>query len=508
MFTRYTYEDWLAAPDDKRELLTAVIGAYKGSVEFQTALTAQRYFEGDNDEIKNKYVVQLDSYETSVAVLDPSTGEPIPDPATGKPLMEKKLVKKEVKVAGTRLPSGFFFRFVTQQNQHLLANGVTLGDAELKKRLGRSFDTALSRMGECALVDGVCWGFWNRDHIEVIRAAVDGSSGAVALLSEEDSAPRVLVQFWRISEKKPLHVRVYEPDGVSLYKADEQGDLQEVERLLPYVSVSQKDAGGVFSVTGKSYGVLPVVPLYANPEKRSELTPSIKAKIDCFDRVASDFGDNLQMANDVYWVLNNFGGSTRDVLEILSQIREFRAVAARSDGMGGQATAEPHSFEVPYQARSIALDILKRELYRDYMGMDTEALTGGSLTNVAIRVASKDLNLKDDRYEWQVFDFVQGVLRLQGIETEEISFVRQALENDTETIENIYRAAEDLDRETRLKLNPMIHQDLIPAIMEAKTVEEASGLPSLDELKKQIGNAGNPTPAEQKEEDEDGEGQS
>lgn len=489
MFTRYTYEDWLAAPEDKRELIADVIGAYKASPEFKTALTAQRYFAGDNDEIKNKFVVQLDSYETSVAVLDPATGEPIPDPATGKPLMEKRMVKKEVKVAGTRLPSGFFFRFLTQQNQHLLANGVTLEDAEAKKRLGRAFDTALSRMGECALVDGVCWGFWNRDHIDVIRAADDAMSGAVALLSEEDSTPRVLLQFWRIDEKKPLHVRVYEPEGVSLYKTDDQGDLQEVKLRQPYVSVTQRDSGGVFAVEGRSYGVLPVVPLYANPEKRSELTPSIKAKIDCFDRVASDFGDNLQMANDVYWVLNNFGGNTRDVLEILSQIREYRAVAARSDGMGGQATAEPHTFEVPYQARSVALDILKRELYRDYMAMDTEALTGGSLTNVAIRVASKDLNLKDDRYEWQVFDFVQGVLKLQGIETEKISFVRQALENDTEIIENIYRAAEDLDRETRLKLNPMISQDMIPEIMKNKAAEEVTGLPSVGSLQKEIDKA-------------------
>lgn len=503
MFTAITYEDWLAAPKDKRDMILSIISKYRSSSDFQTALTAQRYFAGDNDEIKNKYVVQLDSCEVSVAVTDPETGQPLQDPATGKPITEKKRVKKELKVAGTRLPSGFFFRFVTQQNQHLLSNGVTLKDAEFKKKLGRAFDTTLSRMGEHALVDGVCWGFWNCDHIDVIRAAVDGSSGAVALLSEEDSTPRVLIQFWQLDQTKPLHVRVYEPEGVSQYRKDEEGKLLEVKLRQPYMQTVQRDAAGVFAVEGRNYGILPVIPLYANPEKRSELTPSIKAKIDCYDRILSDFGDNLQMANDVYWVLNNFGGNTRDVLEILSQIREYRAVAARSDGMGGAATAEPHTFEVPYQARSTALDILKRELYRDYMAMDTEALTGGSLTNVAIRVATKDMNLKDDRYEWQVFAFVQGVLRLLGVETEEISFVRQALENDTETVENIYRAAEDLDRETRLKLNPMISQDMIPEIMKNKAAEETTGLPSLKQLKDEISKAGNPPdPAEEDEQDD------
>ena len=102
-----------------------------------------------------------------------------------------------------------------------------------------------------------------------------------------------------------------------------------------------------------------MVPLYANPEHRSELTDAIKSKIDCFDRVASDFGDNLQMANDIFWVLNNFGGSTKEVLKTLQQIKELRAVVNISDGMGGGSTAEPHTFEVPYAARQVALDILR-----------------------------------------------------------------------------------------------------------------------------------------------------
>ena len=508
MFTAYTFDDWISAPADKRKFIKDVIDSYKTSDDFKTALTAQRYFSGDNDEIKNKYIVQLDAHETTVVVVDPDTGDPIPDPVTGKPITEKKMVKQEIKVEGTRLPSSFFFRFVTQQNQHLLSNGVTLKDTALKKRLGRAYDTALSRMGEYALIDGVCWGFWNNDHLDVIRAAVDGSSGAVALLSEEDSVPHVLIQFWRLTSEKPMHVRVYEPGGVSQYKTDKNGDLQEISLLQPYVQITHSDAAGAFAVEGKTYGTLPIVPFYANPEKRSELTPSIKAKIDCFDRVASDFGDNLQMANDVFWVLNNFGGTTRDILETLQQIRELRAVAARSDGMGGAATAEPHSFEVPYEARKVAMDILKRELYRDYMGLDTEALTGGSLTNVAIRVASKDLNLKTDRYEWQAFDFVQGTLRLQGIETEDISFVRQALENESETIENIYRAAEDLDRETRLRLNPMIAQDAIEKIMQAKAAEETTGLASLRQLKQEIDAANDPTAEPEEVEQDDGTGQS
>lgn len=489
MFVTYTYEDWLDAPDDKRQLIEQVIASYKTSPEFNGALEAQRYFKSNNDGIKSKYVVQLGAYETTVCAKDPVTGETLTDPMSGNPLMETKLVKNETKVAGTRLSSGFFFRFVTQQNQHLLSNGVTLKDAGAKERLGRAFDTTLSTMGEYALQDGVCWGFWNNDHIEPIRAAVDGNSGAVALLGEEDAKPHVLIQFWRLSTAKPLHVRAFTPEGITTYKTGEDGALQESQPLTAYKHKLHRDSAGIFGVESSGYGVLPVVPLYANPEHSSELTEAIKSKIDCYDRIASDFGDNLQMANDIYWVLNNFGGSSREILATLAQIKELKAIANISDGNGSGSTVEPHTFEVPYAARQVALEILKAELYNDYMAVDTRALAGGSLTNVAIRVATKDLNLKCDRYEWQAFDFVQGVLALNGIQTEDISFVRQPLENETETIENIYRAAEDLDRETRLRKNPMVSQDEIEKIMQNKAAEEVTGLPSVKDLQNEINKA-------------------
>ena len=59
-----------------------------------------------------------------------------------------------------------------------------------------------------------------------------------------------------------------------------------------------------------------------------------------------------------------------------------------------------------------ALNLLERALYNDYMALDMASLTGGSLTNVAIRAAMANLNLKADRYEWQVRHFMQELLTL------------------------------------------------------------------------------------------------
>lgn len=67
-------------------------------------------------------------------------------------------------VVGNRIGSGILQRLVTQQTQYLLGNGVTLPDAAMKRRLGTDFDRVLSRLGEKALLHGVCWLYWNHDH--------------------------------------------------------------------------------------------------------------------------------------------------------------------------------------------------------------------------------------------------------------------------------------------------------------------------------------------------------
>ena len=224
----------------------------------------------------------------------------------------------------------------------------------------------------------------------------------------------------------------------------------------------------------------------ANDEKESELRPSIKEKIDAYDRIFSDFGDNLDRANDVYWVLNNFGGTLDDVAEMLEQINRVKAVANMTDGTGTSSTAELKTVDVPYAARQTALDILQKQLYSDYMALDMDALTGGSLTNVAIETATANLNLKADRYEWQCFRFVQGILALIGVETEEIKFKRQTIANRSEIVQDISVMRDYIDQETALKINPYIDQEEIKDILDRLAAESMTAAPTITEEEEDV----------------------
>lgn len=470
MFTQYTYQDWLNEPEyDRPELAVKIVKTYCASENFKRALLANQYFAGENPEVAGKTVLRAQKYQTT----------------DKNGVKHTKVGTKDV--VGNRIGSRFLFRAVTQRSQFLLSNGVTLKDSQLKSRLGLGFDNALEQMGEKAILHGVSWGYWNADHIEPMYAAENDMSGFVALLDESTGAPMVGLQFWQLSSKRPQYIRVFEQDGITVYKIEKSEITVESPKRAYRLNVYTDVLGA--TVTGEeNYTSLPIVPFFGNPERESEFNPTIKAKIDAYDRILSDFGDNLDRANDVYWVLNNFGGTMDDIAELLEQIQRIKAVANLSDGMGGNSTAEPRTIEVPYAARQTALDILRKELNRDFMALDMDTISGGSLTNVAIEAAMTDLNLAADRLEWQAFSFVQGVLKLIGVESEKIQFKRQTISNKSEIIADIATMREDIDQETALKLNPYIMQEEIPAILQNTEAQRVSGMASVAALQRQMEN--------------------
>ena len=96
-----------------------------------------------------------------------------------------------------------------------------------------------------------------------------------------------------------------------------------------------------------------------------------------------------------------------------------------------------------------------------------------------------NLDLKCDRFEWQCFGFVQKLLSLVGVtglSAEDITFKRQQLSNDTETVQNLYLARADLDIQTVLKKLPFILQEEIPGILANLAGERGAGMPGMAEL--------------------------
>jgi DNA repair ATPase RecN len=153
--------------------------------------------------------------------------------------------------------------------------------------------------------------------------------------------------------------------------------------------------------------------------------------------IKSGFANTVDEASIVYWTLQNAGGmNDEDLAKFVKQMRDLHATVMDIDG----AQAQSHTIDVPYEAREKLLDRLNKDMYRDAMALDTENIAAGATTATQIRAAYENLNTKCDKLEYQVIDWLNGIMAVAGIK-DEPTFTRSQIINQTEMVEVIIQAA-------------------------------------------------------------------
>lgn len=334
--------------------------------------------------------------------------------------------------ANYKVPSNFFYRFITQETQFLLGNGVSWENEATGQKLGADFDHKLQQAGTDALIGGVSFGFFNLDHLETFSVLE-----FAPLYDEENGALAAGVRFWQIDSSKPLRATLYESDGYTdyIWKSGE-GSILNPKRTYK-LNIRYTEADGMEIYDGENYPTFPIVPLWANPYHQSEFT-GMQASIDAYDFVKSGFANELDEAQ-VFWTISGAGGMDDiDLAEFRQRIKMAHAAA-----VGDGQTVEAHTLSLPYDARETLLDRLRKDMYRDYMALDTEEIAAGAVTATQIKAAYEPLNNKADQFEYCVIDFVQGILNIAGIE-DNPTFTRSMIVNRAEEITNLVQAGEYL----------------------------------------------------------------
>lgn len=415
----YTYQDLLQVRDndgDRMEFVRACITAHKNDDLFKEAVIANDYDKHRNTTI-NEYQKLL--YTVS--------GKAVPDNWS----------------ANFKLASKFFNRFVTQENQYLLGNGVTWNEDSTKENLGADFDTKLQELGKMALVGGVSFGFYNLDHVECFPV-----TEFVPLYDEENGALMAGIRFWQVADDKPLRATLYEIDGYTDYiwskKQIDGASFKYVDEVLiekrPYkLKVRTTEADGTEIYDGENYPTFPIVPLWGNPHKQSELI-GLREQIDCYDLIKSGYANNVDEGSLIYWTLQNQGGM--DDIDLAQFVERMKTLhAASTDG-----AAEMHTADSPYQSREALLSTLRADLYEDAMALDTKNIASGATTATQIKAAYEPLNAKADQFEYCVRKFIEGILAVAGIE-DEPTFTRSIIVNNQEELQLVLQSAQFLDQE-------------------------------------------------------------
>ena len=413
MITIITYQDLLEVGEneiDIAEFVARAIKEHKSSDLYKQAKIADEYLRQ-----QNRTIVQYQK------LLYTMSGKTVPDNYS----------------ANHKLASNYFYRLVTQQVQFLLGNGIHWENEETAKRLGKDFDIRLQELARVSIRDGVGFGFFNLDHLEVFSALE-----FVPLYDEENGALMAGIRYWQINPKKPLRATLYQIDGVTeyIFRGGKPSILKEKRAYKLNVGISEADGIEIYS--GENYPTFPIIPMWGNPLHQSELI-GLREKIDAYDLIKSGFANDLDDASQIYWTIQNAGGMDDvDLVKFLEHMKTVKAAVVDQQG----ATAEAHTIDVPFESREALLERSEKDIYRDFMGVNTEQIAAGQVTATQIEAAYDPLNAKTDQFEFCVIDFIQGILPLVGVE-DEPTFTRSLITNSKEEIEKLMLGANYLDEE-------------------------------------------------------------
>ena len=441
-----TYQDLLAVGNNeanRKNFVRSLINEHKSSKDYRIAKEAYEYFCHRN--------VTINQYQKLLYTV---TGEAIPDNYS----------------ANFKMASRHFYRFLTQEVQYLLGNGVTWGEESTEGKLGtqsKPFDSQLKKAAKAALWGKAAFGFYDNDHVEVFDYLE-----YIPLFDEMDGSMKAGVRYWQIDTNKPLKATLYELDGFTkyVYDLDDDSTAQDEPKRGYIQKLASTEADGDEIYDEQNYPTFPIVPLWANDEHQSSII-GLREQIDCYDLIKSGFANTVDEASFVYWTIQNAGGMTDiDLAKFVKRMKTIKAAVVQDDG----ASAESHTQEVPFASREALLDRLEKDLYKDAMALDLSEIKSGNVVKAQIEAAYEPLNTKSDAYEYCILDFVSHLLEIAGID-DEPTFTRSMISNKSEEINTVLAGAQYLPSE-------YITKKILTILGDADQIDDVLDMMAQDEM--------------------------
>lgn len=409
-----TYNDLLDIGENERDRMEFVLDAikeHKGSGLYKTACDAELYYKHQNPTIMRFQKFVYNQF-----------GQKVPD----------------IWSPNNKIASNWYNYFTTQAVSYLLGNGVTFKDESNKDKLGKDFDKKVQDIATHAKNGGVAFGFWNLDHLECFDL-----TEFVPIYDEDDGGLKAGIRFWQIDDSKPLRATLYELDGYTDYIKRKGEDVAILNDKRAYTQiVSRNDIDGETILDGAPPAGFPIVPLW-NINRQSDLVGN-RGTIDAYDLMVSGLINNVSDGEFIYWILKNCGGmDSVDDAKFIEQLKLTRV--AHADGDDG-ASVEAHNVNVEFQATAEAIERLTNQLYTDFMALKVQDVSAGSVTATQIQAAYEPINQKTDQFEYQVTEFINGILALAGID-DKPTYTRSQMSNQSELLEMVLQCAEYLDDE-------------------------------------------------------------
>ena len=311
----------------------------------------------------------------------------------------------------------FFPELVDQAVQYMLSNEnkiIRSDDPALQARLDEYFDDDFMCELQEVLTGTVSKGF---DYMyayegqdERLHFEYADSIGVVEVRAKETDDGCEYVIYWytdRIAKgnKTIKRIQVWDKDQVTFYVQEEDGKLlkDDKEEINPRPHIIyHKD--GDDAVYYENFGFIPFFRLDNNKEQKSSLVP-IKALIDDYDLMSCGLSNNLADFDHPIHVVKGFQGDNLE--ELATNLKTKKMI-----GTGENGGLEVHTVDVPYQARLTKMQEDEKNIYRFGMGFNSAQLGDGNVTNVVIKSRYALLDLKCNKLEIRLKQFLKKILKV------------------------------------------------------------------------------------------------
>ena len=361
------------------------------SIKKRLAKEGQRYYEADHD-IKDYRIFFFDD----------------------NGMLQEDKTKSNIKISHP-----FFTELVDQEVQYMLSSkeGYVKSDApDLQEHLDAYFNDSEDFVAEleAALTGAISKGF---EYVYAYKNAEEklafkcaDSMGVVEVRAKETDDGCEYVIFWYIDRigkdnKAIKRIQVWDKAQTFYYVEDEHGGIipDESEKInpKPHIIWTEGDDGKIYY---EDFGMIPFFRLDNNRKQFSGLKP-IKALIDDYDLMSCGLSNNIQDTNEALYVIKGFDGNNPDELIWNTKTKKHIGVTEGGD-------VDIKTIDVPYQARQTKLELDEKNIYRFGMGFNSAQMGDGNITNIVIKSRYALLDLKCNKLEIQLKQFMRRLLKV------------------------------------------------------------------------------------------------
>ena len=413
------------------------------------------------------------------------------------PLKEEQEKKeKPLRNADNRIPFNFHGLLVNQKASYMFAASpiFDLGNKDANKKLTQFLGDKYPKVCKDLCIEAsnctVAWLHVWKDGKGAWKYAVVPAEQIIPVWTSdlEKELSGVFRSYQSIDEETGDRYTVYEywnDKECTAYRL-KAGD--ELDQLIPYqMFLVDPELCEYSDCYQHGVGEVPFFPFFNNNIDTDDLK-NIKPLIDTYCKVFSGFVNDLEDIQEVIFVLTNYGGE--DLGQFLRDLKDYKAIQIESDGDGDHSGVSTLTIELPVEAREKLLEITRKCIFEQGMGIDPDPQNFGNSSGVALQflysLLEQKAGLQETEFRLGFGRFIRCICRLQEIKIKDGTIVqtwtRTSVKNDQELSQIASQSKGIISDETIVSHHPWVddpekEMDLLKEQEESSAADISDMLP-------------------------------